>query len=158
MAARNLASGDTFNIYLLYPIDRNDQANFYRHLQNYSNVGTEIFAFLLDWEKMEMISPKIPFPKCNLYVPADHEIFIHTAYLNTFLTEKQIDIIECSIIKRCDLFVSFGQYDSAEYPSMIKRFQYAEQQNMPIYTMPDLSPHSIEALKLAIKLIIRAGE
>jgi hypothetical protein len=35
--------------------------------------------------------------------------------------------------------------------------EYAKGEQVPIYTMPDLSPMALDALKLAIKLIIRAG-
>ena len=137
-----------FSIYLYYPIDRDDDDNFYRLLQNYINIGIEIYAYLLDWEKME------GYPKFRLYVPADHEVFIHSAYKSKFINKKQITSINCKIIEKCDLLILFDKrgFDINE------ELSYAKQEKIPIYTMPNLSPIAIDALKLAIKFIIRAEQ
>jgi len=141
---KNILSNTLFSIYLLYSIDRDNEANFYRLLQNYINIGTEIYAYLIDWEKMDGL------PKFRLYVPADHEVFINCAYKSGFLTKEQIKLINCKIIKGCDLLILFGGivYGNNE-------LQYAKQEKIPIYTMPDLSPMAIGALKSTIKLIVR---
>ena len=163
---KNTASNTLFNIYLLYPTDRDDEANFYRLLQNYTNIGTEIYAYLIDWEKMDYINDNIPFPKFRLYVPADHEVFINSAYKSGFLTKEQITSINCKIIEECNLLISFGSSIkmTGEGGCVIggytysKELDYATQEKIPVYTMPDLSPHAIQALKLAIKLIIQAED
>lgn len=150
----NITSDNVFSIYLLYATDRDDDGNFYRLLQNYTNIGTEIYAYLLDWEKMECIDDNTPFPKFRLYVPADHEVFIHRAYKGGFLTKEHIVAINCKIMDTCDLVIVFD----GRGLDIDREIKYAKQDNIPLYTMPDLSPAAIQALKLAIKLIIRSEE
>lgn len=147
---------NVFYIYLIYPISRDDEVNFYRVLKNYTNIGTEIQAYLLDWEKMEYIDENIPFPKSYLYVPADHELFIRRAYQDRLLTKEQISTINCQIIKNTDLVILFGDFSVSS--DIITEINYAKRAQVPIYSMPDLSPMAIDALKLAIKLIVKAGD
>lgn len=148
---KNTALNTTFNIYLLYPTNRDDEGNFYRLLRNYTNIGIELQAYLIDWEKMDGL------PKSYLYVPADHELFIHRAYQDKLLTKEQITSINCKIIEECNLLINFGN-GAAVGDNLAKELQYAQQEKIPIYSMPDLSPMAIDALKLAIKLIIKAEE
>lgn len=155
---KNTASNTVFSIYLLYPIDRDDEGSFYRLLQNYTNIGIEIQAYLIDWEKMDLIDDNTPFPKSYLYVPADHELFIHHAYNNKFLTKKQISFTNCDIIKECNLLILFGDYKPPTDIAILKELHYAKQEKIPVYTMPDLSPMALDALKLAIKLIIKSED
>jgi len=146
------ALNTTFNIYLLYPTNRDDECNFYRLLRNYSNIGIELQAYLLDWEKMDGL------PKSYLYVPADHELFIHRAYQDGMITKEQIALVNCKIIEECNLLVYFGNgCVPPVYPNLAE-IEYAKQKEVPIYTMPDLSPTAIQALRFAIKLIIRAKD
>lgn len=155
----NITSNNVFSIYLLYPVDRDDEDNFYRLLQNYINVGTEIYAYLIDWEKMDGL------PKFRLYVPADHEVFIHSAYKSKFINKEQILSINCKIIETCDLLISFGSTTKwvgnngsvIEGWTFSEELEYAKQEKVPIYNMPSLDSIAIQALKLAIKLIIRTG-
>lgn len=144
---KNTALNTTFNIYLLYLIDRDNEGNFYRLLRNYSNIGIELQAYLIDWEKMDGL------PKSYLYVPADHELFIHRAYQDSILTKEQISGINCKIIEECNLLILFGSTveNTAE-------LEYAKREKIPVYSMPDLSPMAVDALKLAIKLILRAEQ
>lgn len=156
----NITSNSMFSIYLLYPIDRDNEGNFYNLLQNYINIGTEIYAYLIDWEKMDGL------PKFRLYVPADHEVFIHSAYKSNFITKEQILSINCKIIGTCNLLISFGGTTkwTGNNGSIIEGYafsdelEYAKQEKVAVYNMPDLSLMAIDALKLAIKLIIRAGK
>jgi len=96
-------------------------------------------------------------PKCRMYVPADHEVFIHCAYKSELLTKEQISSINCKIIENCNLFILFGGRKINEECGAVE-IQCAEQNKIPIYNMPDLSPMAIDALKLSIKLIIRAED
>lgn len=139
----------TFNIYLLYPTNRDDEVNFYKLLQDYINIGTEIYAYLIDWEKMDGL------PKFKLYVPANHEVFIQSAYKSKFLTKEQIFFINCKIIETCNLLILFG--DCVKFGDN-KEIEYAKQKKIPIYVMPSLSFMAIDALKLAVKLIIKAED
>jgi len=149
---KDIASNTMFNIYLLYPIDRDDEGNLYRVLKTYINIGVELQAYLIDWEKMDGL------PKSYLYVPADHDIFIHRAYKDRLLTKEEISFINCKIIKECDLLILFGTSGCVPDKSIIAELQCVKQESIPIYTMPDLSPMAIQALELAIKLIIKGEE
>lgn len=42
------------------------------------------------------------FPKLDLYVPAENEVFVQIAYDTGHLSEKQILDIDCRIIDNCD--------------------------------------------------------
>lgn len=149
---KNTSLNTVFNIYLLYPTNRDDEGNFYRLLRNYSNIGIELQAYLIDWEKMDGL------PKSYLYVPADHELFIHRAYKDSLLTKEQISNINCKIIEECNLLILFGGNNIHTNSNITLELDYAKGEQVPIYTMPDLSPMALDALKLAIKLIIRAGD
>lgn len=157
---KNTALNTTFNIYLLYPTNRDDEGNFYRLLRNYTNVGIELQAYLIDWEKMDGL------PKSYLYVPADHELFIHRAYKDGFLTKEQISSVNCKIIEECNLLILFGNGMKwiGKNGSVIEGYkfsqevEYAKQEGVPVYTMPDLSPMAINSLKSAIKLIVKSED
>lgn len=145
-----IALNTTFNIYLLYPTDRDDEGNFYRLLRNYSNIGIEIQAFLIDWEKMDGL------PKSYLYVPADHELFIQRAYKDKHITKEQIVSVNRKIIEECNLLILFG--GDAGDSSISGEMECVKKEEIPLYTMPDLSPMAIQSLRLAIKLIIKAEQ
>lgn len=147
---KNTALNTVFNIYLLYPTNRDDEGNFYRLLRNYMNIGIEIQAYLSDWEKMDGL------PKSYLYVPADHELFVHCCYKDSLLTKEQINSVNCKIIKECNLLILFG--NDAGNNSISSEMQCVKQEEIPLYTMPDLSPMAIQALRLAIKLIVKAEQ
>ncbi len=151
---KDTISNTIFNIYLLYPTDRDNEGNFYRILKTYTNIGIEIMAYLIDWEKMDWVNDNISFPKSYLYVPADHELFVHQAYKDHLLTKEDISSINCKILGGCDLSILFGSNGS--YSNIATELQFIKKEGIPIYTMPDLSPMAIDSLNLAIKLIIRA--
>ena len=140
-----------FSIYLSYPTNRNDKSNFYRQLKNYISIGTEISAYLIDWEKMD------GFPKMHLYIPAEHEPFVHYAYLSKFITEKEIKAVNNNIVKNCQLLILFGEYDYEIDNNIKSEVQFANRHDIPIYCMPDLSPEAIQALKLSINLILHSN-
>lgn len=149
---KNTSLNTIFNIYLLYPTNRDDEGNFYRLLRNYSNIGIELQAYLIDWEKMDGL------PKSYLYVPADHELFIQRAYKDSLITKEQISYVNCKIIEECNLLILFGGNGIHTNSNVIIELEYAKGEQVPVYTMPDLSPMALDALKLAIKLIIRAED
>jgi len=148
---KNTALNTTFNIYLLYPTNRDDEGNFYRLLRNYSNIGIELQAYLIDWEKMDGL------PKSYLYVPADHELFIHRTYQDKLLTKEQICSVNYKIIEECNLLINFGN-GAAVGDNLANELKYAQQEKIAIYSMPDLSPMAIQSLRLAIKLIVKAED
>lgn len=155
---KDTTTNTTFSIYLLYPIDRDDEGNFYKLLQEYINIGTEIYAYLLDWEKMDGL------PKFRLYVPADHEVFIHSAYKSGFISKEQITCINCKIIETCDLLILYDGYEFEGYSTLTphrmveEELSCAKQENIAVYNMPSLDSIAIQALKLAIEFIIRSKD
>jgi len=150
---KHTKSKTEFCIYLSYPMHRDDEETFYNELQTCIDIGTEIKAWLIDWEKMYGL------PKSYLYVPAEQELFIHRAYTANFLTEKQIAYINSKIIESSDLLILFSNYNPEKASSnILAEAKAAKEYKVPIYTMPDLSDIAISALKFAIKTIIKAGD
>ncbi len=145
------STSEQFNIFLAYPTHRTDEDNFYRVTKTYINIGTQIKAYLIDWEKMDGL------PKCDIYVPAEHEKFIHCAYTNGLLSEVHIIATNCEIINGCDLLILFGGFKLKDN-AVIQEVVYAREKGVAIYTMPDLSPTAINALKFAIICILKSGE
>lgn len=139
-----------FNIYLNTPYNRNRASDLQTRLRQYINIGVEIEAYLLDWEKMDN------FPKITLYVPAEHDTFVQLAYLHKFITQKQIHFINCNIIHICNLFIQFGDEITMGRRSL-KEFSWARDNDIPIFFMPDLSPGSTMNLKCAIKQVLKEG-
>lgn len=156
---KHTESNTEFNIYLSYPVHRDDEEQFYRELQHYIDIGTELQAYLIDWEKMDLIDDDTPFPKSNLYVPAEHELFVHRAYSANLITGKEIAFVNSMILENCDLLVLFGNYNpTSRGINTVEEVRYAKKNQIAIYTMPDLSDIAIAALKFAIKTIIKTGD
>ena len=44
-------------------------------------------------------------PEIDLYVPAEHEDFVHICWKEKYLTEEQILEIDCKILKRLDFHI-----------------------------------------------------
>jgi dTDP-4-amino-4,6-dideoxygalactose transaminase len=136
-----------FNIYFNTPFNRNKAGDLQTRLRQYINIGTEIKAYLLDWEKMDN------FPKITLYIPAEHDTFVQLAYLHKFLTQKQIYFINCNIMHLCNLFIQFGNEEDDR--RTYREFEWAKENEIPIFFMPDLSEEAIASLKCAIKQVLR---
>jgi len=112
-------------------------------------IGTEIKAYLIDWEKMDGL------PKTSLYVPAEHDEFVQLAYNKKYIDEAQILDIDCDIIDKCNLLVAFGNPNHSR--GMQVEIQHAVDNEIPIYHMPSMSIVAIKSLNFAIKLILRGG-
>jgi hypothetical protein len=48
-------------------------------------------------------------PGLDLYVPAEHETFVHLAFERALLTEQEILAVDCAIIDGCDAVVFYNQ-------------------------------------------------
>lgn len=141
-----------FNMFLAYPTYRGDSAIFCKEIKRYLNIGTEILAYLIDWEKMDGL------PKCKLYNPADHELFIDTAHFMGIVKDNDIVKINCDIIERCDLIILFGSGKTILKGQLLEEVKHAKKNKIPIFTMPDLSPVVMDTLKLAIHIIVKSGD
>ena len=51
------------------------------------------------------------FPTVEWYVPADHETFVHIAYIKELLTIPQILEVDCDIINSCNFMLVFSPDD-----------------------------------------------
>lgn len=116
----------------------------------YIAVGIEIKAYLIDWEKMG------GFPKMALYIPAEHAEFVEAAKDKKYLNEGQILDIDCGIINKCSLLIAYG--DHTQSRGMQVEIQYATDEKIPVYFMPNFKDSSIKALKYVIKQILKGGE
>jgi hypothetical protein len=141
-----MKKNERFKIYLAYPTNRSNTAQFNKIIQSYRRIGTEIQAYLIDWQKMDGLPP------CDLYNPANHEMFITTAYHNNFITEADILSVNCEILTGAHLLIKFGSYKGRP----LREVQYARSQGIPIYTMPDLSDVAIKTLRFSIATIVRS--
>lgn len=137
---------EVFKIYLAYPTNRTNVAQFKKVIKSYRRIGTEIRAYLIDWEKMDGL------PRCDLYNPADHELFVSTAYKNSIIEDADILATNCEIISGADLLVRFGTYRGRP----IKEVQFARANGLAVYTMPDISEIAIRTLRFSIVTIIKA--
>ena len=116
------------------------------NLRKYVVVGTEIKAYLIDWEKMD------GFPKMELYVPADHDEFVQIAFDKEYINEKQILDVDCDIINTCSLLIACGCHTQSR--GMQVEIQYAKDNGIPVYYMPAISDSTIGSLKYTLKLIL----
>ena len=146
---KNTEANTKFNIYLSYPVERDNKAMFFTQLQDYTNIGIEIRAWLLDWEKMDS------YPSMTLYIPSEHEPFVHTCYLSRLLSKQDISYINNKIVSACKLLILFGDTCFMHSDNTKSEIECAQKNDVAIYTMPDLSPIAIDALKFTIKTIIK---
>ena len=116
------------------------------NIKKYIRFGTEIKAYLLDWEKMD------GFPKMELYVPADHDEFVQLAFDKKFITEQQILEVDCNIIEGCKLRIACNDWTSRR--GMVVEIEYAQRKHIPIYYMASESSHGISSLNCAIKILL----
>lgn len=144
---------DIFKIYLSHSIRGVRGINatheeIKANLKKYIAVGTEIKAYLIDWEKLLMCG----FPKMELYVPADHDEFVQIAFDKDYINEKQILDVDCDIINTCSLLIACG--DHTQSRGMKVEIQHAKDKGIPIYYMPTISDSTIRSLKYTLKLIL----
>ena len=121
-----------------------------QNIKKFKKVGQELQSYFFDWEKME------GFPKIDLYVPAEHDEFVMIAYSKGFITETEILDVDCTIIDTCDLLISWGFPKDTGSNGMKIECEHAYKQQIPIYTMDDLSPIAVDSLKYVLYLILKA--
>jgi len=142
---------DIFRIYMSHWIrgPKGEQAtkkDIEENIDKHILIGTEIKAYLIDWEKMDGL------PKCDLYIPAEHDEFVQIAYDKKYLDEHKILDVDCEIIEKCNLLIAFG--DPSLSRGMQIEMEYAASNGIPIYFMPTLSEDTIHTLNFTIKLLL----
>ena len=121
--------------------------DIWENVYKYRKIGTEIKAYLIDWEKMD------GFPKFYLYVPADHEEFVFNARKMKYINVPKILDIDCAIVRSCDLVIACG--DHLQSKGMQVEIDHASKMGIPVYFMPVYSLETIRLLKHSIKLILK---
>ena len=111
------------------------------------SIGTEIKAYLIDWEKQNGTD----FPKMDLYIPAEHDEFVQIAFDNKYINEEQILGVDCDIIDRCQLVIALGDHSKSR--GMKIEIEYAEEHSIPVLYMPNLTPETIKTLRFTLKLL-----
>ena len=142
---------DIFRIYQSHSIRGSSGINatheeIEANLKKYALIGTEIKAYLIDWEKMD------GFPKMDLYVPADHDEFVQIAFDKNYIDERQILDVDKEIINSCSLLIACG--DHTQSRGMTVELEYARHKEIPIYFMPMFSAGVIAPLKHSLRLIL----
>ena len=116
------------------------------NIRRHKAIGTEIQAYLIDWEKMD------GFPKAELYVPAAHDEFVQLAYRRHYINEEQILDVDCAIIERCNLLIAYDNPNLSR--GMQVEIKHALENGIPVYNMPNMDRSSIDGLKFTIALIL----
>lgn len=71
-------------------------------------------------------------PDIEFYVPAEHEEFVHTAYLGGYLTILKILEIDCAIIDNCDAVIVLATGCDELQGGRKVEYDYAIQQAIPV--------------------------
>jgi len=116
------------------------------NIKRHRAIGTEIQAYLIDWEKME------GFPKAELYVPAAHAEFVELAYQRHYLNEAQLLDVDCAIVERCNLLIAYDNPNLSR--GMQVEIKHALENGVPVYNMPNMDRSSIDGLRFTMALIL----
>jgi hypothetical protein len=143
----NIGSKQIFRIYMSHWIrgpkgENATKKDIRENLDKHIAIGTEIKAYLIDWEKMD------GFPKMDLYIPAEHDEFVQIAFNRHYVNEEQILDVDKEIIDRCQLVIAYGDFTKSR--GMKVELEHAGEHDIPIYFMPCLSKDTIKTLKFAI--------
>jgi nucleoside 2-deoxyribosyltransferase len=71
-------------------------------------------------------------PAAELYVPAEHEDFVHIAFADGYLTEHQLLEIDCKIIDKCDGVIVFAPADDPMCGGRSIEYEHAVATGKPV--------------------------
>lgn len=77
---------------------------------------------------------KAKFPTIDFYIPGEHDEFITIAYLQKYLTEKQILKIDCEIISRCNFLINFMPDDYLSEGMKVEN-TFAAKSGIPVFSV-----------------------
>ena len=143
-------SNPIFRVYLSHPImgingSSATQEEINKNIEIAKEVGRELQAYAIDWEKMD------GFPPIYIYVPADHDEFIQIAYQKGYITITEILDCDCEIINKCQLVIMYGTYYSS---GMQIEFNYAKEHGIPTLNIPQICNETVSALQMLIHIIL----
>ncbi len=82
---------------------------------------------------------RVHFPLLDVYVPAEHEDFVHKTYAEKLLTIKQILQIDCVIVKTNDIVIAL-MHDGKISDGMAVEVNFAKTENIPVFYCDDDRP------------------
>ena len=88
----------------------------------------------------------------DLYVPGEHDEFVLIAYLNKYLTEKQILDVDCEIVGRCKAVV-VANWEGKLSGGMQVEVDYANENNIPVFMLDSLDDKSLELLRVFLETL-----
>ncbi len=88
----------------------------------------------------------------DLYVPGDHDEFVLIAYLNGYLTEKQILDVDCMIVRRCKAVI-VANWEGTYSGGMKIEVDYANECNIPVFVLDSLDDKSLELLRIFLETL-----
>lgn len=78
------------------------------------------------------------FPTLNLYLPAEHEEFVHKAYKFKLLTIEQILDIDCAIVGEQDFLIVYAP-DAHLSSGMRTEIQYAQECGITVLYLSNIN-------------------
>ena len=88
----------------------------------------------------------------DLYVPGKHDEFVLIAYLNGYLTEKQILDVDCEIVQRCKAVI-VANWEGKLSGGMQVEVDYANENNIPVFMLDSLDDKSLELLRVFLETL-----
>ena len=88
----------------------------------------------------------------DLYVPGEHDEFVLIAYLNKFLTERQILQVDCEIISRCRAVI-VANWEGTYSGGMKVEVDYANEHDIPVFMLNNLNMKCLENLRMFLETL-----
>lgn len=92
----------------------------------------------------------------DLYVPAEHEEFVHITYRDEYLTEKEILEIDCKILVKKDFHIVY-EVDGWLGGGIAIEIDAAKKAGMMIFYVSNLDEVTAAALKVIVKDLLKTG-
>lgn len=93
----------------------------------------------------------------DLYVPAEHEDFVHIAYREKYLTEKQILDIDCGIVDQKDFLIVLVE-NGWKGGGIAVEIKYAKDNNIPIFYIEKMDVRTAMLLRLFVANLAKGKE
>ncbi|KKM13787.1 hypothetical protein LCGC14_1712640 [marine sediment metagenome] len=88
----------------------------------------------------------------DLYVPGEHDEFVLIAYLNGFLTEKQLLDVDCVIVSRCKAVI-VANWENFISHGMLKEINHADNGGIPVFFLDNLDAVNLEKLRVFLETL-----
>ncbi len=95
------------------------------------------------------------FPNLDVYIPAEHEDFVHRANIMGLLTIPQILDIDCGIIFGCDAVIMYCPDDKMSKGMTVEN-TFVLNNNIPIYNVLKVDCNNPYNLKFSLENFFRS--